>query len=223
MVQQYNNTPPREGLEALESDIEFYNMLIDQQRDGDSLLSRFNIVLSAHYEDYDAEDVNTIYVVRGKSENIRTSTEAEWFAVHIQVIIQVSNNDSLIANQILRSTYRRIKSYLVRNPIWGFMTTDTLTPLYRSDGCVSEFVIDFTATEVEEFELYNELDDWELDLCLTVGIDGTDELNKIFPPLEIVKEKIPHHKIQQTIKEENSEEISKQINKIHSKQRRMFN
>ncbi|RAP45792.1 MAG: hypothetical protein BZ134_00270 [Methanosphaera sp. SHI1033] len=223
MVQQYNNTPPREGLEALESDIEFYNMLIDQQRDGDSVLSRFNIVLSAHYEDYDAEEVNTIYVVRGKSENIRTSTEAEWFAVHIQVIIQVSNNDSLIANQILRSTYRRIKSYLVRNPIWGFMTTDTLTPLYRSDGCVSEFVIDFTATEVEEFELYNELDDWELDLCLTAGIDGTDELNKIFPPLEIVKEKIPHHKIQQTIKEENSEEISKQINKIHSKQRRMFN
>ena len=59
MVQQYNNTPPREGLEALESDIEFYNMLIDQQRDGDSLLSRFNIVLSAHYEDYDAEEVNT--------------------------------------------------------------------------------------------------------------------------------------------------------------------
>ncbi|WP_455644832.1 hypothetical protein [Methanosphaera sp.] len=194
------HTPQREGLEALESDIELYNLLIDKQREGDSLLSRFNIVLSAHYEDYDVEEANTIYVVRGKSDLAKTTNEAEWFNVHIQVVIQVSNDNSIVANQILRSTYRRIKKYVVKNPIWGFMSTTGKTPLYTKEGKVSEFVIDFTATEVEEFQLYNELEDeWKLLVIAEAGVDGTEELDKLFPPIEIKGKKVhQRHKEEQS-------------------------
>lgn len=185
------NNPDREGLENFETDIEIYNILVDKQLEEDDILTHFNIEFGPQArQENEAAEVDTIYIIRGQDTLTKKISGAEWFTTHIQVIIHVSCENNYDANEILHSTYRRIKYYLAKEPLWAYTKTMQRTPLYKPDGRLTELAIDFQTQELEE--THHKLTPeggYEAQLRVSSKVEHTRKLNKKYPPIDVKREK----------------------------------
>lgn len=180
--------PPMEGIENFRTDIEIFKMIKRRQEQGDPLLNEFRVLLGYQKEDEaDVEEVNTIYIIRGQDTLLKKAQESEWFETHTQVVIHTSNISVFDAIEKLRSTYIRIKQYMKKEPFWAFTKTSQRTPLFDEEGRIFELAIDFTSFELEESQLDYGIKDYELFFEIESSVDGTHELDKKYPPIQLEK------------------------------------
>ena len=178
--------PENEGNENFRTDIEIYKMIKEKQEGGDKLLNNFRVILGYEkIEDADAEEVNTIYVIRGQDTLLKKSQESEWFETHTQVIIHTSNSSTFDAIEKLRSTYLRIKNYMKKEPFWAFTKTTQRTPLFDEEGRIFELAIDFTTLELEEAPFDYGIDDYEVYFTIESRIEN--EPPKEYPPIKVTQ------------------------------------
>lgn len=194
MTIKYNLTD-LEGMDNLETDLEIYRVLRDRQRQGDKLLSIYNIHFG--YDQYKGakdEDTNNIYVIRGQDNFLKKTAEAEWFTVHTQIVIHTSKYDIFEAVELLRSTYLRIMYYIHKEPLWSHTHVENRTQLYNEQGKIVELAIDLQSMEVETTPVYHPERDYNYTVQLFSNIEHEEKephisYHKKYPPINITSHK----------------------------------
>lgn len=192
----------RMGFEFLESDTELYNILCHRQEMGDEILELFNIqLINDDYTQRDAEEVNTIYILRDEMTANQTSSTftTDGYTVRIQLIISCSQYDTIKANALLKTTTRAINQILKLESLSAYCTINRIIPRYTEPGRLSEYRLELLAYELDETREYQS-HKYKLNLLIHADIMNKSKvaINKVYPvmppskplPYNIKEEKI---------------------------------
>lgn len=171
----------KEGCEWLESQHTIYNLLIKAQ-EVDAELEQCSIqLMDDSYKKEDMEETTRIYIVRGKTENLRKNTthDGNVFLSHIEIIINTSKHDVRDALPLLNSLARCIDAYIHLSNIGAFCYLSSIVPLYDERGCLHEYRLIYYCHEIQQTQNYPELcKNMDLFLKLTASIRGENEIRK---------------------------------------------
>lgn len=169
----------RSGLEHLESDTELYNLLVAAKESGDKILKLYNI----KYMDKSfateplTQELNNIYVIRLQSVLVDRGEHFQVFNARVNLVLAIREYDNITAQQLLKSTYKRIMFHIVNNEIISFLSVNSIDFEYKSPGILDRLTIELTVKEVEDFDY--KINEAELYQKLGLGIETTvDNENK---------------------------------------------
>lgn len=173
------------GYEFLESDTEIYNLLVRKQRAGDEILNLFSIqYINDNYAERDAEEVNTIYVLRDEMVNDDkiTTFDGDGFTTKVQLIINTSQYNSIKASAILKTAVHTIKKYLELDVLRPYTRLNKVVPTYVNPGRLSQYRMELLCYEINELEEYSS-HDYKTWLKIKAGITGENEgiFEELFP------------------------------------------
>ncbi|PAV08104.1 hypothetical protein [Methanosphaera cuniculi] len=167
------------GLEFLFADTEMYNLLVHAKKEcDDPVLKLFNIkyVDKSFGENPRTQELNNIYVARLESINDLHGNGFNVFDTTIQIVIAIREYDTITAQKLLKSVYKRIQYYFVNDEISSFIHVNRFYFEYEQPGILSRAVIEYKVKEVEDDQY---IVDYE-DLYLRLGIETSIDNEKVF-------------------------------------------
>ncbi|MBO7210085.1 MAG: hypothetical protein J6V44_03610 [Methanobrevibacter sp.] len=174
----------KEGCEWLESHVTIHNLLVKAQEVDEELEKCSIQLMDGSYYNEDMEEVNRIYIVRGKTQNMRKNAtiNSHMYIAHIEIIIRTSKFDVPTATRTLNSLARCVDAYINISNIGAFCYLYQIVPMYDNNGLLHEYRLVYYCHEVQELENYPKLcKNLELFLKITSSIRGENEIQRDFP------------------------------------------
>lgn len=171
----------KEGCEWLESQITIHNILVKAQEVDEELENCSIQLMDDSYNNEDMEEVNRIYIVRGKTTNMRKSAtlNANIYTVHIEIIIRTSKFEVVDATRTLNSLARCVDAYINLSSIGAYCYLASIVPMYNNNALLHEYRLIYYCSEVQELENYPQLcENMKLFLKLTSSIRGENEIRR---------------------------------------------
>jgi hypothetical protein len=174
-----------EGINHLTTDNMIYECLRKAQLH-DELLQKFVIkfIDSTIAQKPNTAQKNTIYVARGQSNLVNRSYSCQQFDTSIDVIIALREYNTPQAMRILKTMYKCILYHLSNDECWDYMQVMSYHFEYREPAILDRGIINFKASEVEDFC-------YDYDPCpiltllsVTTSIEGTNEKTIRLKPKE---------------------------------------
>ena len=172
------------GCEWLESQITIHNLLVKAQEVDEELENCSIQLMDDSYENEDMEEVNRIYIVRGKTRNTRKNAtlNSNMYIAHIEIIIRTSKHDVGKATRTLNSLTRCVDAYIHLSNIGAFCYLSNIVPMYSNNGLLHEYRMIYYCNEVQELDNYPKLcENIQLFLKVTGSIRGENEIRRDYP------------------------------------------
>ena len=148
-----NITEPS-GFEHLTSDTELYNLLISAKKSGDPYLKNYNIkyIDQLFSKNPPTQEENNLYIVRVDSQLLERAEDANIFTATVHIILSIRKYDTITAQKILKSTYKRIMFHIANNNLISVCKVKQVRFEYEQPGILNRAAIELEFIELEDFD-----------------------------------------------------------------------